>query len=130
MISASGFAAAAAAILSIAFLVMRPGEEHDPRAWMGDGLTILHPRNAVTAYAPFEWESDGSLPPGGEYRITVSDATGPTPAQDALLRHRTTDTRWTPSPTDLERLPDRIWVTVGIFANGARQGGDATFAER
>jgi len=120
---------AAGVALGLWLVRARASDGREPPLWLGEGtVRILRPRGAVGSYAPIEWQ--GRLSPRGEYRITILDATGVTPAGAALLEHRTTDTRWTPSAEELERLPARVRVEVAIFDDGYLQNGDRAEAWR
>lgn len=108
---------AAAAAAALAFLVARPllvgrsgSGAHEPIPMGPKELQIVYPAATVERYSRFEWR--GSLPPGAEFRIRIFDLTGASAGESPILQKYTKDTRWTPEPAELERLPDRIRVTV------------------
>lgn len=121
-------AAAAAALLAFVLLRGRRDGEREAPVWIGaDTVHVLRPRDQVDSYAPFVWE--GRLPTRGEYRITIVDATD-AGAGAILLQHRTVDTRWTPTPEELARLPARIRVDVAVYVDDMMIALDSAPARR
>ena len=91
------------------------GEDPIEPMYMGSKtLTLLHPEGEVESYMPIRWS--GELPPGGEFHVLVTDATGAHPAGEPLIETRTSATTWTPTPTELQRLTAGIEIEIRLLA--------------
>ena len=125
----AGLAAASVALLSWLGGGSDPEDPIEP-VYMGpDTLSLVHPKGRVESYAPIRWE--GELPPGGEFHVLVTDATGAHPATDPLIETRTRATYWTPTAAELARLTPRIRVELRLLAgDGDELERVSTRAER
>lgn len=109
--------AAAASVLAILVLqwAVPDSGPGGPRLLGGHALQIVAPLDgaAVEGALTFEWS--GALGQGEEFRVRVYDGEDPLAFQ-AIAETRTIETRWTPRPTELNRLPSTIRWTVERMA--------------
>jgi len=125
----AGLAAAGIVLITLLGGGSDPKEPIEP-VYMGrDTLSLVHPRGRVESYAPFRWE--GELPPGGEFHVLVTDASGAHPASTPLIETRTPATSWTPTAAELARLTPLIQVELRLLAgDGDELERVSTRAER
>jgi hypothetical protein len=125
-VSAFAWLALAAAGVALCVFLLRERRSPAPApVWLGDGtVRLVRPRGTVESFAPIEWEGRASS--GAEYRVVIAPPGGGAP----LLEHRTSDTRWNPTPEELAQLPREIRVEVTLHVDGAARASDAAEARR
>lgn len=107
--------------------------------------TVLHNADSKThARGPFamecrepqgevaQWSSfvaRGAKPRDGWYRFEVRDASAPANEKALLVHDKAPETKWTPTPAELERLPAKIrWRIAAIGSDGVERDADEVTA--
>lgn len=112
-------AAAAAAVLALAVWVRREGRDAgpgDPGPLLGAEIELLHPRDEVASFAPFQWRD--RAPRVGWYRVVVLPVgREDEPLDSGPLRA----TSWTPEPALAARFGTEIHWRLEVYG-GAGEG--------
>jgi hypothetical protein len=119
---------AAALLLGIAIAILVSQDRGQaPVRLGGEGLTILAPTEAVESWGTFSWEA--KLPENGWFELLIYDSAG-APTDAALLKSPPlTETRWSPSPELISKLPRRIRWEVRIYDPSSGNPDSSAFAE-
>jgi len=119
-------AVAAFAFVIVSVLRHKAPREHELGALR---LECLRPSGVVSDYGAFE--ARGAKPPGGWFRIAIHAADAAPGSPPLLERTRVEETRWLPTPAELQTLPNRIvWHIQALGPDGVELDRSSTSAQR